>query len=341
MEARFNGVFRDLRRDHAPAVDLALLSHAHQDHISDLEYVVPEIPAASSIMTAFIAKVLTDTGPAGRSGAVYINPRTYEKDGVLKTQRGQPYLARPWAFLDSQPGGELTDDLLATGVSFWEQPPSKSFAPRTDLLHPDVRILHWPVDHSLFGAAGFAVETEASWIGYTGDLRFHGQHGTQSQVFGEGLAGLKPTALLCEGTRLTEPNLTTEEMVYENCLAAVENAVGTLVVADFAPRNVERLLGFARIAEQTDRSLLVQPKDAYLLRAMHLADPNLPALMELPHVGLYADPKVSQYKWEQLVRERYASQTVSHLQVKSAPGEFILAFSLTDIPDLLDLHFLL
>ncbi|MGH2627727.1 MAG: hypothetical protein ACRDHY_13875, partial [Anaerolineales bacterium] len=37
--------YRDLRRDSAPALDGILLSHAHQDHISDLEYVSPEFPA--------------------------------------------------------------------------------------------------------------------------------------------------------------------------------------------------------------------------------------------------------------------------------------------------------
>jgi Cft2 family RNA processing exonuclease len=55
--------YRDLRRDAAPAVDLILVSHAHQDHISDLEFVDSGFPILGSRITAFISKVLQDVGP--------------------------------------------------------------------------------------------------------------------------------------------------------------------------------------------------------------------------------------------------------------------------------------
>jgi len=98
--------YRDLRREHALPVDLVLLSHAHQDHISDLEYVSPDIPAGSTCLTAFISKVLIDVGQAGRSGAPFINPRLPDAQGLLQSARDQGYVARPWAFLDGEPRGE-------------------------------------------------------------------------------------------------------------------------------------------------------------------------------------------------------------------------------------------
>lgn len=337
--------YRDLRREHGPPVDLVLLSHAHQDHISDLEYVRPDIAACGSRMTAFISKVLLDTGLAN-SGAPYVAPRVPKADGVLEAAQEALPSPRPWVFLEGPPEGDARGDVLETAASFWSHAGPHALPTRAQSLPSGLRLLHWPVDHSLYGACAYAVETEAGWVAYTGDLRFHGSRGHLSQAFAEVLADLRPAVLLCEGTRLlaggqTPGERVTEAQVFENCLDQVRRASGELVVADFAPRNVERLQAFRRIAQETGRRLLLQPKDAYLLRAMHLAEPSLPALMEDPHVGLYDDPKVRPYLWEHTVRERYASARCGPQHIRKAPGDYLLAFSLTDIVDLLDLQFLL
>lgn len=125
----------------------------------------------------------------------------------------------------------------------------------------------------------------------------------------------------------------------ESMLAAVAMLV-KLVVGDFAPRNTERFEIFARIAAETSRRLLVQPKDAYLLRAIHLADPNRPDLMASPHVAIYDDPKGVHRKYESAVRSRYAELIVAPAEVCRHRGDYILAFNLTDMADLLDLEFL-
>lgn len=337
--------YRDLRREHGPAVDLVVLSHAHQDHISDLEYVRPDIPACSTRMTAFISKVLLDTGLAS-SGAPYLTLRAPKADGILEAAQEVGPTPRPWVFLDDPPEGEDRGGPLDTGATFWRSVGSRTLSTRFASVPSGLRLRHWLVDHSLYGACGCAVETDAGWVAYTGDLRFHGGRGNLSQAFAEALAALEPAVLLCEGTRLQRERdhpveRITETRVLENCLEVVHQAKGELVVADFAPRNIERLQSFHRIAQETGRRLLVQPKDAYLLRAMHLAEPSLPDLMQDPHVGLYDDPKVRPYAWEQLVRERYPSKRCGPQQIRKSPGDYLLAFSLTDIVDLLDLQFLL
>lgn len=340
-QSRFPAVYRDMRRENARPVDLVLLSHAHQDHISDLQYVSPAVPVCSSAMTAFISKVLVDVGQAGMSGAPFVNPRVPSAQGTLEAAKGEPYLPRPWVFLEGELEGDENLDLLETSASFWAQSASKRLGPRSQVREFGLRIRHWPVDHSLHGAVGYAVETEAGWVAYTGDLRFHGEHGASTWAFAEGLSELRPSVLLCEGTRLTEPNQTTEAQVYDECFRAVSGNQGELVVSDFAPRNIERLLMFKRIAGETGRCLLVQPKDAYLLRAMHLADPGIPDVLTDRHVGLYDDPKSRQLSWEKNVRERCKERTFTPSEVTRTPGDYILAFSLTDIADMLDLQFLL
>ncbi len=245
------------------------------------------------------------------------------------------------SFLDGDPEGEILDDALANPASFWSVPSSKRLESRGAATIPGLQLRHYPVDHSLFGATAYAIETEAGWVGYTGDLRFHGARANLSWKFADAMAELRPVALLCEGTRLTEENETTEAEVYGHCLEAVRRFDGHLVVADFAPRNVERLLAFVAIATETGRRLLLQPKDAYLLRAMHLADPSTPDVMSHTHVGLYADPKAREQSWEEHVRDRYRSSTVGPRDVAAHPGEYLLAFSLTDVSDMLDLQLIM
>lgn len=333
-------VFRDLRRDSAPAVDLVLLSHAHQDHISDLAYVSNEIPVVATRTTAFIAKVLSDVGMGGIGGVPYIVLRAPGPEGTLQAQREEPYRSRPHHFVDGAPVGNPAADPLEDAASFWANTATRTLNPLETKISDDVRLLWWPVDHSLLGAAGYAVETDAGWVAYTGDLRFHGKAGSQTWEFAEALAELRPAVLICEGTRLGGKGSTSETEVGERCLEVAGKADGRLLVADFAPRNIERLLVFIRIATETGRRLLVQPKDAYLLRATFLANPQLGDAMQHPSIGLYADPKVTRYDWEKLIYQRFSSQLISPETVGSTPGDYILAFSLTDAPDLLDLEYL-
>jgi len=338
--AHFPGIARDMRRENAPPVDLVFLSHAHQDHIQDLCYTDVNIPAASTAMTAFIAKVLVDVSPNSQ-GAPYASPYHLNKEGMLTTKGAKEILARPWVFLDSKPRGNPSEDPLDNAHAFWFTSPSKTRTYEAELtaMPAGINLRYWLVDHSIYGAAGCAVETQSGWVAYTGDLRFHGRHAQTSFTFAEELAKLQPTVLISEGTRLTTPNKTTESEVFDRCHNAAMTAGGKLIIADFAPRNVERLEIFLEIARRTDRRLLLQPRDAYLVRAMHLADPKLIGdLMEDDHLAIYTDPKSSQNRWEQIVREHYASKMISPQEVSRHPEQTILAFSLTDIADLLDLQ---
>src|ERR1051326_5228108 len=64
------------------------------------------------------------------------------------------------------------------------------------------------------------------------------------------MAASHPVALLCEGTRLTGPNATTEAEVYENCRRVIDDTAGKLAIAEFAPRYIEQFEILARIPQQ-------------------------------------------------------------------------------------------
>jgi ribonuclease J len=182
------------------------------------------------------------------------------------------------------------------------------------------------------------VQTSEGWLGYTGDLRLYGGGRPDTRRFMEEMGKLQPLALLCEGTRAGDEKRVTENDVYEHALREVRQAE-SVVVADFAPRNVERLLIFLRIAQETGRKLLILSKDAYLLEAMHLASPQkVPDIMNSPDIMVYKDPKAALPSWERELRERYDSKVVGAEDVRQQHGECILCFSFWDVNDLIDIE---
>lgn len=324
-----------------PPVDAVLASHAHLDHTGCISFLSPQTTVFATAMTAFIAKAVQDSSSvAMESQVVYWNECQADDCGVLSANAKLPYQRRPFALVD----GPLSDEALA----FWDASPRKKL-----LLGAEVHfglsrvgrlpVRHFPVDHSVYGACAWAVETSAGWVLYTGDLRFGvGARAADSEAFLEAARALRPRAMLCEGTRAPksgkppEPTVS-EEQVRENALREVRAAGSGLVIADFGPRNIERLLSFLAVCEQMGRQLVVLSKDAYLLHAMRLVDPSLPDISSHVCLRLYDDPKTRPALWEQRVRDRYAGRFVTPAEVGRAPGDFMLCFSFWDLKNLIDI----
>jgi len=332
------GAYRKMdRTEDRPAVDAVLISHAHLDHNGDVSYLDSSIPIVCTRTSAAIARAMQVTGATSLEREMVYSSARVDKGGILGS--GDAYQLRPFLFLEGTLGGG--------GLEFWESAGSGSrkgmLSAATDAFTGEVagmKVRSWPVDHSIPGAVGYAVETGAGWVGYTGDIRFHGRRGKQTRAFQAELAALHPRVLLCEGTHLeSAAGRVTEEEILERVVEILGRYIGKLAIADFGPRNVERLQVFLDAAHRTGRRLLLQPKDAYLLRALHLVEPGVyPAPDSDPNVGLFDDPKAAPRPWERETREDWRAPIVSAENVSERPGDFILADSLWDLNDLPDLE---
>ncbi len=325
--------YRDMR---GTKIDGVLLTHAHMDHSGYISFLRPDLPIYTTGMTAFLAKAIQDSGITSfESEVVYATPREI-KNGLLKTSNWKAVSAkqRPFYLLDTQPS---RSDVQA----FWGEIPGARGLDAIDLQRAKtvggLEVRAFPVDHSIPGACAFAVKTSAGWVAYTGDLRFHGQVSESTQRFMEELRKLRPVALLCEGTRASienelEANFT-EEDVYSRALKEITAASG-LVIADFGPRNIERLRIFGQIAKEAGRSLVVLPKDAYLLKAAHIMDPEVPLSTTEPSMYVLDEPKSQINRWERNTRDENSHKLLSVDDINRNQDWYILCFSFFDLDQL-------
>lgn len=313
-----------------------LLSHAHADHVGYVSLLRPEIPILTGALSAVIAKAMQDGGQStDDSQTVFLRPRTPRED-LLVTDPKSPFQQRPWALVD---GAAWSSDASA----YWTHRYAKSGPdPVATPIATGVsavdghQVRAFPVDHSIPGAHGFAVETSAGWVGYTGDIRMHGRNAHQTWAFAHELANLDLVALICEGTQAARPRGASEAEVRARAIDRVGRTHG-LVVADFGPRNIERLVTFLDAARHANRQLVVLMKDALVLKAMHTVDAATPLPSPLGGPLIFDDRRASSTAWQDDLTEEFASAFVSPSAIRDNPGAYLLCLSFFDVTRLLDL----
>jgi ribonuclease J len=332
-------------------VDVVLLSHAHVDHSGDIGFLRSDIPVAASAMTAIIAKATQDSSRSelGRE-PVYLSERCLaERRGAKVLRKGSSAShGRDFFILDLEPSEEMAE--------FWRFLPSYEMAAnkaRAGRLEPgaltrgieSIRCEMLPVDHSIKGASGFVIDTPNGKVVYTGDIRTHGKASGDTRRFIDRARASHPLVMIVEGTRVRKDGCgpeahradATEDGVKETARAILERAKGKLAIADFGPRNIERLEAFLDLAREARRCLVITTKDAYLLNAMRVVDDSIPVPGD--EMRIYDSPKAMDSKFEEwIVQEKYPAALVKPDEVGAAPGDFLLSFSFFDIKHLIDIR---
>jgi ribonuclease J len=238
-----------------PSVNGVLISHAHVDHVAYVHHLREDIPIYLSNESHLILKALEDTGAASFSEYLHLK-KSFQLEPKI---RGDGY---------KRAGGiKVERDIRIVE-------PYKAFE------IGDFSIKAAPVDHSLPGACAYISENGEETMVYTGDLRFHGRNPELTHKFVKKAKKANPTIMISEGTRIDKKENVNEEEIEKRAVKEVTNCKG-LVVVNYPVRDLDRLLTFYKVAQDTDRKLVVSLKQAYLLELFQGTGNDYPKLSDV------------------------------------------------------------
>jgi ribonuclease J len=226
-------------------IDAIVLSHAHIDHCAYIHYIRPDIPIYCSEETKLIMQAFQDTGS--------------DEDYIIFKENFQ---------IKRDKNGEITkkrgaDVKYPRKIILFEE--GKRFNIDSIEVEP-IRI-----DHSLPGVYGFIFHSSNGSIGYTADIRFHGRRPSETKRFVDLCGTSDIDLLLCEGTRIQE-EFSNTELDVETKVASLVNESKNLVICSYPTRDLDRLLSFYIAAVKCNRDLVIDLKQAYILKLFNNAD---------------------------------------------------------------------
>ena len=339
---RIKGIYREDYLHHSgfnspekPSVKGILLSHAHMDHSAYIHHLRHDIPIYMTKDSQLILKVLEDTS-AVSFGETLEYKTTFHYTAKRNTD-GYKRLSGNAARIDRE---------------------LNIVKPYKKFEIDDFTIKSAPVDHSLPGASAFLLENNDENIVYTGDLRFHGRRPEITKKFVNEAKKSNPHILISEGTRIDNPSTETEEDIEINAKNLIADFKG-LVIVNFPIRDLDRLLTFHNVAKATDRTLVVNLKQAYLLKLFSGRD--YPELKEvevyIPKRGwgligtdsfacydgkwicssdIEPNHRSSDYKmWEKEFIEN--GNSINYKNIKDEPEKYIFRCDFFELKELIDI----
>jgi ribonuclease J len=305
------------------SVDAVLLSHAHMDHSSYIHYLREDIPIHCTQASKDIVQALDETGSTGTCELISLKEsfKTYtnSKGGESKLYGEKAKKPRLYNIVEGAfSAGGLDAEAL-------------------------------PVSHSLEGATAYILHTSVGPVVYTGDFRFHGYKGDETRRFVERAAEVEPIAMICEGTRINSTQSDSEERVKEVAKERVDKTKG-LAVVNFPVRDTDRMPSFFQVAQQTDRALVINLKQAYLLQLFResgiatprIDDDHLRVYIPRKTWGVYKDDRFS----EKIQREDYDywerefldhANAVTARDIRENQDQYIFRCDFFELKELIDI----
>lgn len=246
---KIKGIYRDDYLKHCglnsyekPSVDGLLLSHAHMDHSAYIHHLRHDIPIYMTEESRLILKVLEETSSVS-FGETLKYKKTFHFTAKKRSEGFKRLIGK--------------ETLIERNLNI--------VTPYKNFEIGDLTLKSAPVDHSLPGASAFILENNDETVVYTGDLRFHGRRPEITKKFVKEAKRANPNVMISEGTRIDSSSTETEEDIEIKAKSIISDFKG-LVIVNFPVRDLDRLLTFYRVAKETDRRLVVNLKQAYMLK---------------------------------------------------------------------------
>lgn len=307
------------------------ISHAHLDHCGYVPY-LGNIPLFCSETTHRLMDALCDVGnlPGLDDQLTVMKKRAF---GKLR-------------------GGYFPGELQIDYVKEAENRENHILShKKAQPINDAMEITGFNVDHSIPGSMACIVESKGSQILYTGDLRFHGLSGYNLK---DELSGLKPDAMICEGTRIEEQEPDDEKKV-ESELTELFSKSSGLAIISFAWKDIERYETVRNAAIKSERTPVFDPRLAYLLARLggSVYKNGAKAFLERCNCMLYSpgDYVMSKHKIGEMPLANWCSKPgkrvvdVTHLksgisacEINQSPHSYVLQLDFFRFKNILDLE---
>ncbi len=214
-----------------------LLSHAHADHANYISFLHKDIPIFCGETCKYILEAIDEQSKRDIENEVL----NFRERPIYKSDYKNPPIKRE--FRTFRTGDKVKIDSL--------------------------EIEPWHIDHSVPGSYGFIIHTSKGAVIYTGDLRMHGTHAEMTDDFVKAAEGVKPIAMITEGTRIDvlESDESEERVYNESKEKILENK--RLTIVDFNFKDVDRFRTFYQISKDLEKKLVISFKHACYLEKYH------------------------------------------------------------------------
>lgn len=152
----------------------------------------------------------------------------------------------------------------------------------------DFKVTPFSVDHSAYDSYAFLISYGDINILYTGDFRIHGRKPGMYKEMMKCLKGVKIDYLIMEGTHIEDKDSPhkNEEDVEKEILKIIRHTPN-LVLANFSPQNVDRLVSFFRATKRSGREFIADEYCAYILHKISKKRQTFPDPQKEPRIKVY------------------------------------------------------
>ena len=256
-----------------PAVEGVFISHAHFDHIQDVSFLDPCIPIYCTEKTKVLAKAMTDVSVSGVDDQYYKIAKKVmikQKPSLFKT-----LCPGECACIEEKEEEHpiVEDPKTKFKFTYDIAPQNRTYNTASEGKIKGIKYKLIPVGHSVPGACSVLLTLpNGKRILYTGDVRFHGLGEVSIDDYVRSIDG-SVDVLITEGTRVGSDKVLTEDDIGKEISNDIGHVEG-LILINFGWKDLTRFNTVYQAAKENGRTLIINPKLAYLLYEMHISFPD-------------------------------------------------------------------